>query len=258
MTALNKYFLSPQDKQFLIHFIGILQKCGNRQRALSHLCSLLSKIKEGIAGSSAFNKYPLSTLDEKSPIQILNKSLYNLKPAFLLRRVYRSGRRYDLPVPISDKRSTFMAIDWLRKSVFKNNKNEQAFPTLLAYEISALLYQEGSAKNFLKAYIDIALDQRPFERFIKRRRFVTAKSKRKGTGIARIYKSINKSIRRHRRLRKYRATKIIRRTNIRIIRNDLKKKLKRSKLKIRAYIHKKKARKQRYARRGQFRIRTRL
>lgn len=43
---------------------------------------------------------------------------------FQLQRTLKSGRLYFLPVPITEKRARFIAINWLRKVVFKNNKND--------------------------------------------------------------------------------------------------------------------------------------
>jgi hypothetical protein len=212
MTAINKYYISPEDHLVLKKLIGVMQKCGNRQRALSSMFSLFKQLKLGLAGFPVANNYPLNTLDAENPIHLIHKCLYNLKPAFLLRRVVKSGKRYDLPVPISDKRAIFMAIDWLRKTVLKNNKNELSFSSLLAQEISACLHHKGSAENFLKAYIDIALDQRPFNKFIKRRRFNISKSKR--TAVAAEYEKIQDNIRRNLRVRRHRNMVITRRINM--------------------------------------------
>jgi hypothetical protein len=212
MTSLQQSFLSSTDKNTLTRLVNILQKCGNKQRALSYLFSLFGKLKLGLAGFPIVPNYPLHTLDEKNPIQIIQKSLYNLKPAFFIRRTIRSGRRYDLPVPISDKRATFMAIDWLRKTVFKDNKNDKSFTSLLAREISATLYHEGSAKDFLKAYIDIALDQRPFGRFIKPRKYTVSKSQR--TLIAGRFEKMHKIMGQRLGARQYHNKGITRRLNI--------------------------------------------
>nr|ADZ99059.1 ribosomal protein S7 [Physarum polycephalum] len=211
MTALNQYFISSENKKFLTSFINILQKRGNKQRALSSFFGLFKQLKLGIAGFPIVDKYPLHTRDVKNPIDALYQSLYNLKPAFLIRRTIKSGRRYDLPVPISENRAIFMAIDWLRKTVFKNNKNDLSFTSLLAREISASLHHEGSAKDFLRAYIDIAIDQRPFSRFIKKKRFNVSKSKR--TIIASRFEKIRESVRRTLRSRKYHNIGITRRVN---------------------------------------------
>jgi len=224
MSAIKQTFLSSEHKNLLTSFINIIQKRGNKQRALSTLFSLFNILKLGIAGYPTSNNYPLHTLDEKNPIKLIHRGLYNLKPAFLIRRVIKSGRRYDLPIPISENRAQFMSIDWLRKAVFKNNKNDSSFAFLVAREISASLHREGSAKDFLKAYIDIALDQQPFNKFIKRRRNKVSKSKR--TKAASRFKKIRKAIRRTLRARKYRNIRITRKINIHNIRTTTVKKYK--------------------------------
>lgn len=200
------------ERKILIKFIGSLQKKGNRQRAIRSLFKLLTTIKT-------------KTSSTQKPLQILYTCLYNLKPAFLIRRHIKSGKRYDLPVPITENRAIFMAISWLRKSVLRNNKNNLPLHNLLANEINATLNQEGSAKDFLKAYIDLAIDQRPFLRFIKKRRFSASKSKR--TKAAKRLYRIRLITRKAIRKRKFRSKKIIRKMNIHNMRSstDIQKKL---------------------------------
>jgi len=216
MSAIKHTFISSEDREMLAKFVSVFQKCGNKQRSLSSLFSLFALLKRSIAGYPILSQYPLNTLDENDPIQIINKSLYNLKPAFLIRRTIKSGKRYDLPVPISSQRATFMAMDWMRKIALKNNKNNLSLSFLLAQEISANVYRDGSAQNFLKAYIDIALDQRPFSRFIKRKRFMIAKSK--GTKAAARWGILHNNIRQAKRKRKYHTVGITRRINMHIVR----------------------------------------
>jgi len=205
-------FILPKEKIFINRFISMFQKCGNKQRALSIMHSLLTKLKLSIAGYPVNNNFPLSTLKEKDPYQIINRCLYILKPAFILRQHFKAGKRFDLPVPISEKRATFMAMYWLCKTVLKNNKNEYSFATLLAQEISATLYQEGSAKNFLKAYVDIAFDQLPFITYIKRRRYIASKSK--GKSILKRLRKINGVIRQTIKAHRYRGFWMARRLKI--------------------------------------------
>jgi len=238
-------FILPKEKIFINRFISMFQKCGNKQRALSIMHSLLSKLKLSIAGYPINNNFPLSTLKEKDPYQIINRCLYILKPAFLLRQHFKAGKRFDLPVPISEKRAIFMAMYWLCKTVLKNNKNEHSFATLLAQEISATLHQEGSAKNFLKAYIDIAFDQLPFMTYIKRKRYIASKSK--GKSILKRLRKINGVIRRTIKAHRYRGSWITRRLKIHQMRHIItarfKKKPKKAKILQKNSKHRRKSKK---------------
>lgn len=163
---------------------SLLIRSGNKERTntfilrLMHILKLAAKLKNKHHPLISITaRYPLNVLEEKDPIKILDKCLYNLMPAFILRKTFVTGKLYNLPVPISPKRARFMSADWLRKAAFKDNKNALTVPYLLTREIGAVLYKTGSAYASLGEYIDTALDQRPFSRYIRRKRKNIARSK---------------------------------------------------------------------------------
>jgi len=156
---------------------SLLIRSGNKERTNTFFLRLLqvlktcSVIKDNRHSLISFTaKNPLNTLGEKDPLKIIDKCLYNLMPAFILRRTFVAGRFYNLPVPISDNHARFMAADWLRKAAFKDNKNAFTVPYLLAREVGTVLHNNGSACLALQNYVEVALDQRPFSRYIRKKR----------------------------------------------------------------------------------------
>jgi len=101
-------------------------------------------------------------------------------PSFLLKRTFVAGRFYELPIPINERHAYFMSANWLRKGAFEKKKNNtQTIAVLLAKEILIAEQRKGTASKFLQKYIDIALDQKPFSRFIRKKKKFTSKKQYK-------------------------------------------------------------------------------
>lgn len=194
---------------------SLLIRGGNKERTNTFLLRLLQDLKTAatIKNNQNFiisflSKNPLNTLGEKDPLKIIDKCLYNLMPAFILRRTFVAGRFYNLPVPISNNHARFMAADWLRKSAFKDVNSPLTVSNLLTRAVAEVLNNTGSAVASLKSYIEIALDQRPFSRYIRKKRKIVAISKR-GYAAYKLGKQYKKSkkIIKLRRARKNRSVK---------------------------------------------------
>lgn len=194
---------------------SLLIRGGNKERTNTFLLRLLQDLKTAatIKNNQNFiisflSKNPLNTLGEKDPLKIIDKCLYNLMPAFILRRTFVAGRFYNLPVPISNNHARFMAADWLRKSAFKDVNSPLTVSNLLTRAVAEVLNNTGSAVASLKSYIEIALDQRPFSRYIRKKRKIVAISKR-GYAAYKLGKQYKKSkkIIKLRRTRKNRSVK---------------------------------------------------
>jgi ribosomal protein S7 len=193
-----KFYL-PEKYKKIDKLKSLLIRSGNKERTNSFFIRLLqvlktcATIKDNRNSLISFaSKNPLNALGEKDPMKILDKCLYNLMPAFILRRTFVAGRFYSLPVPISDNHARFMAADWLRKAAFKDNKNAFTVPYLLAREVGTVLHNTGSACAALQNYIDTALDQRPFSRYIRKKRKIVAISKQ-GYAAYKLGKQYRKS-----------------------------------------------------------------
>ena len=177
----------------------VLLRAGHKERTHTYMTTLYTILKKGLLGQAVINKYPLVKKDEKTPLQIINKCLYNLMPAFIFQRVLKGGKLFELPIPVSDNRASFLASSWLHKTIVKQNKTSLTVPYRLANEISASLYGDGFAKEFLKAHIDIAIDQRPFNHYIRRKRRVISRSRnnRIARRLVKIYRIRRRHARRH-------------------------------------------------------------
>jgi hypothetical protein len=178
MTAVSLKQRLPSNLEKIKKLKGVLVKCGNKERTNTFLVNLYASLKQAKRNKFNDSKYPLSFIAETTPLSIINRCLYNLMPAFVLRRIIRAGKSFELPVPISDNHAVFRASYWLIKATIKNNKNALSLPSLLTQEICATLYNEGAALDYLKSYIEIAIDQRPFMRYIKKKRKVKSRSKK--------------------------------------------------------------------------------
>ena len=203
---MRKPFLTRQDVIIISTFINILQKNGKKQRAINYVFNLFNKLKQN-AKVPKSSKYQIHKLDDNNPIQLIQKCVNNLKPAFILRRIMRAGKVYELPVPITEKRAMFMAFNWIRKTVLNQKKSYTSFTSLLTNEVTSLVFNEGSAKLYLKDYIDTAMDQKPFERYIKKRRIVKVRSRE--TKPAKKFRRIFKRIMKRRRMRWFKNQRIL-------------------------------------------------
>lgn len=168
MISKNEKKYLPESFKTLDKFHACLIKRGNKARATSILMTTLTSLK---------TKQLIEKTSTKDSKVILNLALSTLMPSFILRRIVVAGKIYELPVPISSNRARFMATNWFIQSILKNNKNALTIPMIVTQQAAHVLNHRGSAYESLKAYIDIALDQRPFSRFIRKKRKTFAKSK---------------------------------------------------------------------------------
>jgi len=151
---------------------SLLIKSGKKERTNSFLLKLLTLVKHQT---------------KKDPFIVLDTLLFKLAPGFILRRTFVAGKLFNLPVPISDNHAFFMGADYLRKAAFRNTKTFLTVPYLLFNEIKDALQHKGGAYESLKAYIDIALDHRPFSRYIRKKKKVISRSQ-KGRAFLKLRK----------------------------------------------------------------------
>lgn len=71
---------------------------------------------------------------ELSPLKIFHKAVENARPLLLLMPVKRGGSTYQVPVPITDKRSHFEAMRWIVQATREKERNVR-FPEKLAWEL---------------------------------------------------------------------------------------------------------------------------
>ncbi|XP_063381122.1 small ribosomal subunit protein uS7m [Cydia fagiglandana] len=71
---------------------------------------------------------------ELSPKAILYKAIENAKPLLLLSPIKRGGITYQVPGPITEKRSLFLAIKWLLEATNEKERTVH-FPQAFAWEL---------------------------------------------------------------------------------------------------------------------------
>lgn len=72
---LRKIFISATDRLLLTAFIRILQKRGNKQRAVSSLLNIFEYLIKALAGYPIEKKYPLTHLRTKTQFKLSKGAL---------------------------------------------------------------------------------------------------------------------------------------------------------------------------------------
>ncbi|KAJ8892349.1 hypothetical protein PR048_004929 [Dryococelus australis] len=79
---------------------------------------------------------------ETDPLNIMYKAVANTKPLLQLSPIKRGGVTYRVPVPITEKRSNFLAMKWLIEAA--NDKERTVhFPEKLAWELLDAAKNQG-------------------------------------------------------------------------------------------------------------------
>lgn len=84
-------------------------------------------------------RYNLADDDEKpnietNPLNILHKAVENCRPLLQLTPIKRGGSTYQVPVPITEKRSYFVAMRWLIEAAREKERTVH-FPDKIAWEL---------------------------------------------------------------------------------------------------------------------------
>jgi len=111
---------------------------------------------------------PTDYMKQKGPHVILKKLLAKLRPGFDLRRTMVAGRLYHLPVSISENHDQFKAAKWVVDGATDPLSND-TIDTLIVENLFQAQKHKGKAFGFLREFIKIALDQRHYKRFLRKR-----------------------------------------------------------------------------------------
>lgn len=115
--------------------INHVMEMGKKQLARS----LVEKAFENIKRSQ-IERYHLATTPEAKakieldPKKILHKAIENSKPLLQLQPIKRGGITYQVPGPITEKRSLFLAIKWLLEATNEKERTVH-FPKQFAWEL---------------------------------------------------------------------------------------------------------------------------
>lgn len=168
---------------------GVIQRRGNKARALSTMFHLLILMKQVV------NKKPSFSIegDKITSIDYLNQCLTHLSPGFLLTPIRKAGLLYKIPVTISENHALYTASQWLRIGALSTKDSPLSLAQRIFNEIQSSLIGKGTAISYLQKTIDIALDQRPFSGLLHRKRKVVSRSRktRAARKLFKVYKRHN-------------------------------------------------------------------
>jgi small subunit ribosomal protein S7 len=100
--------------------------------------------------------------EEKNGISILFKALENCKPITEIRSIRRGGATYQIPVPLSEKRSISLAIKYLVESA---NKKKGSFSINLAQTLIEASKNLGESVKKRESIHGMALKNRSFTHY---------------------------------------------------------------------------------------------
>lgn len=79
---------------------------------------------------------------ETNPQNIFHKAVANSRPVLHVTPIKRGGATYQVPVPITEKRSYFMAMKWLIEAA-RDKERTVHFPEKLAWELVDAANNQG-------------------------------------------------------------------------------------------------------------------
>lgn len=115
-------------------FTNYIMRKGNKILARE----LLEKTFENVKRIQ-LERYNLAEGDEKNKIEtnpkvILHRAIANSRPILQLTPIKRGGVKYQVPIPITENRSLFLAMNWLIQAA-KEKERKVHFPEKLAWEL---------------------------------------------------------------------------------------------------------------------------
>lgn len=133
-AAKNNDTSSVFHDDILSKFTNYIMKGGQKRLARDLIEKSLENIKR-----IQLERYNLAEPEERekielNPVAILHKAIENCRPILILTPVKRGGSKYQVPVPLTEKRSYFIAMRWL---VHAGREKERTvhFPEKIAWEL---------------------------------------------------------------------------------------------------------------------------
>lgn len=127
----------------LSKFTNYIMKCGNKILARS----LIEKCFENIKRKQ-LERYNKATTDEEkseietNPINVLHNAIENCRPMLNVTPIKRGGVRYQVPVPITEKHSYYLACKWLVEASREKERTVH-LPEKMAYELLDAASNQG-------------------------------------------------------------------------------------------------------------------
>lgn len=126
----------------LSKFTNYVMKGGQKDLARS----LIEKCFENIKRMQ-LEKYNKATDEDKSkietnPLAVLHQAVANCRPLLNLTPIKRGGVKYQVPIPITEKRSFFLAMKWLVEASREKERTVH-LPEKMAYELLDAANNQG-------------------------------------------------------------------------------------------------------------------
>jgi small subunit ribosomal protein S7 len=124
-------------------FINYVMKGGQKELARDLVTKGFEKIKR-----TQLERYHLAETEEEkqkielNPYKIFHLAVENCRPMLALTPIKRGGVRYQVPVPVTEKRSYFMAMKWLLEAINEKERTVH-FPEKFSWEILDAAAQQG-------------------------------------------------------------------------------------------------------------------
>ncbi|GAB0095119.1 28S ribosomal protein S7, mitochondrial [Sergentomyia squamirostris] len=139
--ALNNETCSVFYDPKVAKFTNYIMKGGQKQLARELLTKCFENIKR-----SQLERYNLASPEEKdnivtNPVEIFHNAVENCRPLLQLTSIKRGGQRYQVPIPVTEKTSYFLAMKWILEAAREKERTVH-LPEKLAWElIDAAAYQ---------------------------------------------------------------------------------------------------------------------
>lgn len=142
-AALNDATSSIFHDERLRKFTNYVMKGGRRQLARELVERGFENIKR-----TQLERYNLAESPEEKaaietdPMKIFHVAVENCRPVLTLTPIKRGGVRYQVPVPVTEKRSYFMAMKWLLEAINEKERTVH-FPQKFAWEMLDAFASQG-------------------------------------------------------------------------------------------------------------------
>ncbi|SPP81618.1 28S ribosomal protein S7, mitochondrial [Drosophila guanche] len=139
--ALNSYSDTVFNDEIKGKMLNYITKNGNKNLArglLSRTLEIIKRAQTERMHLSPDDKQKVNTNAEK----ILIDAVENSRPLLQLTSIKRGGVNYQVPVPITKKRSYFLSMKWLLDAAFEKD-NKVGLPERLAWEILDAAHGQG-------------------------------------------------------------------------------------------------------------------
>ncbi|XP_051851075.1 28S ribosomal protein S7, mitochondrial [Antechinus flavipes] len=124
-------------------FINMMMKGGNKVLARSLMTETLELLKR-----KQFQKYHEAPVEQResiecNPYTIFHQALHNCQPVLGLVSILKSGRFYQVPAPLTDKRRSFLAMKWMIQECRAKKPRRMLMPEKLSHELLEAFYNQG-------------------------------------------------------------------------------------------------------------------